>query len=67
MGDDKLTAKTIYCPDCDEDYRLAYSNDRDEMYVVCDCGEAEAVADFVGRFKDEYDGADSEEKPRWYQ
>lgn len=42
---DKFTAKEIYCPDCDDDYTLAYAEDHDKVYVVCGCNEAESVAE----------------------
>lgn len=47
-------AKNIYCPECDEDYAIAWSEEKDGMFVICDCGEAEPVEDFVDRFREEY-------------
>lgn len=51
---DKFEAQEIYCPECDEDYALAWSEEKQSMFVVCNCGEAETVESFHDRFTDEY-------------
>lgn len=52
---DTIEAQTIYCPECDADYALAWSDDEQQTYVICDCDEAESVAAFVDRFTDEHE------------
>lgn len=52
MGE-TVTAQEVYCPDCGEDYVLAWSKSDGAMYVVCDCGEAEVASDFIDRFQGE--------------
>lgn len=43
-------AQTVYCPDCGEDYRMVWSEERNEVFVVCDCYEAEKIGKFLDRF-----------------
>jgi len=43
-------AQTIFCPDCGEDYRMVWSDNRNHVYVVCDCFEAEKINKFLHRF-----------------
>lgn len=62
----RFDASEVYCPSCDGDYKLAWSKEKDDMYVVCECNEAESIGNFVERFQDEYvDG--NAENPRGYQ
>lgn len=49
-----IEAQDIYCPECDSDYMLSWSDTQSQMYVICDCDGAEEVATFVKRFEDEY-------------
>lgn len=47
-------AQTVYCPECDEDYKLQWSAHKNKMFVVCGCYEAENVYSFLQRFADEH-------------
>lgn len=42
--------QTIFCPDCEADYRMVWSENRNEVFIVCDCYEAENIQQFVSRF-----------------
>lgn len=64
---DTFEATEVYCPECDADYTIAWSEEQDEMFVVCDCGEAEPAKDFVDRFREEYKEEDETEDVRGYQ
>lgn len=54
MDDSSIEAQEIYCPECGDDYTLAWSTERETMFVVCGCGEAEPVDEFHDRLVDEY-------------
>lgn len=43
-------AQTIFCPTCKENYRMVFSKDRKDVFVVCDCYEAEQIGKFLNRF-----------------
>lgn len=65
---DTFEATEVYCPDCDTDYVIAWSDEQDTMYVVCNCGEAEPALDFIEQFRDEYiPETDTTDEPRGYQ
>jgi hypothetical protein len=55
---DTFEAQEIYCPECDSDYALAWSDEKEQMFVVCDCGEAEKIDSFHERVTDRHTGAD---------
>lgn len=57
---DTIEAQTIYCPECDEDYAIAWSDDKGQAYVTCGCGEAEKLDDFLDRFREEHGDQDPE-------
>lgn len=51
--DDSFEAQEVFCPECDEDYVLAWSDKHEGMYIVCGCGRAENAEDFIERFYEE--------------
>lgn len=59
----------IYCTECDENYRLVWSEERGEVFAVCDCYEAENINKFLHRFlAANVDGVSvPEESKRMYQ
>lgn len=54
-------AQTVFCPTCEENYRLAWSGNKESLFVVCDCYEAEQLGKFSQRFLAEHvDGVTAE-------
>lgn len=68
MGE-AIEAQGVYCSECGEDYTMAYSEERDSVFVVCGCGEAENVGDFVRRVEEKYvaDESVNTQRDRMYQ
>lgn len=46
-------AQIIYCPQCEEDYDLAWHEEDNAILVGCGC-KSDEVVDFVDRFRQEY-------------
>lgn len=49
-----FAAQEVYCPECEDNYWFAWSNEHETMYVVCGCAEAEPVDSFLDRFREEH-------------
>lgn len=66
---DTFEATGVYCPDCDGDYTLAWSSEKEDMYVICDCGEAESAIPFIEHFTEKHgpQSDESSEEPRGFQ
>lgn len=61
-------AQTVFCPDCDEDYRLRWSEEKGVVIVTCGCDESEVAYDFLDRFMAEMTDSDrGEQSSRMFQ
>lgn len=49
--------QTIYCPECDANYEMSYSEGKGTVYVTCECGEAERIQMFLKRFMNSKDAS----------
>lgn len=52
---DKIEAQEVYCPRCDENYTLSWSDTEQKMFVTCGCNTAQPIEKFMSKFTDEYE------------
>lgn len=64
---EQFSATAVYCPDCDDNYELAWSEEKDGMYAVCGCDKAEPAPEFIDRFTDEYGEGGNDQHTRGFQ
>lgn len=57
---DEVEVQTVFCPDCDEDYSLVWSDDKEVTLVACDCGEVEPIGHFLERMYNDFADEDPE-------